>query len=146
MNSAIVDAGTKCLAISLVFLAKSLTTRPFSIRKLYFHILLVKMPRRHFLSARKTPDPDPPAIRTSLMKVLKLVRYSDGSNCGDIIRERAVPYERTIMTFSPAFGGSLHSGFRRNRRLTGRRSSFTDRSARSIVSNEPSLMTLAGSS
>ena len=146
MNSTIVDAGTKCLAISTVFLAKSLTIRSFSIRKLYSHILLVKMPRRHFLSARKTPDPEPPGIGTSLMKVLKLVLYLGGSDCGNIIRERTIPYERTTMTSSPALGGSLHSGFRRNRRLTGRRASSTDRIARSIVSNEPSLMILAGSS
>src|SRR5664279_41072 len=104
------------------------------------------MPRRHFLSASKTPDPEPPAISTSLMKVLKLNRYFGGSNCGDTIRDRAVPYERTTMTFAPALGGSLHNGLRRSRRLTGRRSSSIDKSAKSVVSNEPSLMILAGSS
>jgi hypothetical protein len=60
------------------------------------------MPSRHLLPASNTPDPEFPVVATSLITVENLLRTSKGSNCGDMMRDRAVPSGIATMTGSPA--------------------------------------------
>ena len=80
MNSAILEAGTKYLAISKVSLL------PVSFRVRVCDIFRLMIPSRHFFCASKTPDPELPVRATSLMTVLNRLTLS-GSQTGDMTRE-----------------------------------------------------------
>src|SRR5262245_57035641 len=48
-------------------------------------------PSRHLRPASNTPDPEFPVVATSLITVGNLLWTFCGNNCGDMIRDRAVP-------------------------------------------------------
>ena len=139
MKLAITEAGTKYLAISTV------SFFPVPFRVICSEIFLLMMPRRHFLSASNTPDPEFPVVATSLITVSNF-RELRGKSLGESIWDRARPSGTTVMTRSPGQGGSLHSGFRRSDRRRGSLLSSTDRSVRSMVSKSPAFTTFVGNS
>src|SRR5262245_65881725 len=98
-----VDAGTKYLAISF----SSLVASALFARTEIFRLM---MPSRHLRPASNTPDPEFPVVATSLITVANLLRTFCGSNCGDMIRDRAVPSGTATMTGSPGAGGGFEEG------------------------------------
>src|SRR3974390_1677674 len=101
MKLAMVAAGTKYFAKSNV----SLTRWPSLSVDRVPRILALIMPRRHFLLASKTPDPEFPVVETSAIAVRNLGSRSGGNRAGDIIRDRASASAVATMTGSPGDNG-----------------------------------------
>src|SRR5438270_3359696 len=106
MKARMVDAGTKYLAMSFCSLSASeLLNRT--------EIFLLMIPSRHLVPASNTPEPEFPVVATSRITVGNFVRILKGSNCGDMMRERAVLSGTATMTGSPGHEGFSQSGMRR---------------------------------
>src|SRR5204863_7786844 len=136
INSAIVDAGTKYFAVSIVVLMPE----SFCVRT--WEIFLLMIPSRHFLCASKTPDPELPVVATSRITVENLFTAA-GNPFGDRTRDRTGPWADRLTTSSPGHGCPWHSGILRKRTLTVRPSSLRSRRAKSRCSNGLSFTTVA---
>jgi hypothetical protein len=109
MKARIVDASTKYFAISFSSLPGSAL-----LGRIFPHDAEQTL---HPASKRQTQNSR--WLQDSLITVGNLHRTSRGSNCGDMIRDRAVLSGTATMTGSPVHGAFSQSGMRRMRKLTG---------------------------
>src|ERR1700704_6441448 len=96
MNSAIVGAGTKYLAISLSGASNPLAGKT---------ILRLTIPSKHFRSASNTPEPEFPVVATSLIFVEYFVRRLAGRCAGGVTLERAALRGVATTTAAPGSSG-----------------------------------------